>query len=67
MRYNDNRQERSINKGERNMKMLLTNNDRRFAGLAPHRKGNKGRDKNMEVIGAFLDYCEGTQIGGKKR
>lgn len=41
------------------MKMLLTNNDRRFAGLAPHRKGNKGRDKNMEVIGAFLDYCGG--------
>ncbi len=41
------------------MKMLLTNNSRRMAGLAPHRKGVGGRDKNMEVIGAFLDYCDG--------
>lgn len=41
------------------MKMLLTNNSRRWRGLAPHRKGMNGRDKNMEVIGAFIDYCEG--------
>ena len=27
------------------MNMLLTNNARRFAGLAPHRKSVKGRDK----------------------
>lgn len=39
------------------MKMLLTNNSRRMAGLAPYRKGINGRDKNMEVIGALLDYC----------
>lgn len=38
-------------------KMLLTNNSRRMAGLAPHRKGVNGRDKNMEAIGAFIDYC----------
>ena len=41
------------------MYMLLTNNSRRMAGLPTHRKGNKGRDKNMEIIGAFLDYCDG--------
>ena len=41
------------------MNMLLTNNSRRMAGLPTHRKGNKGRDNNMEVIGAFLDYCDG--------
>lgn len=41
------------------MNMLLTNNSRRMAGLAPYRKGFKGRDKNMEVISAFLDYCDG--------
>ena len=41
------------------MNMLLTNNSRRMAGLPTHRKGNKGRDKNMEIIGAFLDYCNG--------
>ena len=41
------------------MKMLLTNNSRRMAGLAPYRKGINGRDKNMEVIGAFLDYYDG--------
>lgn len=41
------------------MNMLLTNNSRRMAGLAPHRKGFKGRDKNMEVVSAFLDYCNG--------
>lgn len=39
------------------MEMLLTNNSRRFAGLAPHRRGTKGRDKNIEVVGAFIDYC----------
>lgn len=49
------------------MAMLLTNNSRRFAGLAPHRKGAKGRDKNMEVIGAFLDYCNGDCKGRRKR
>ena len=49
------------------MKMLLTNNSRRMAGLAPHRKGINGRDKNMEVIGAFLDYCDGkVRRGGGK-
>lgn len=40
------------------MKMLLTNNSRLMAGLPMHRKGNNGRDKNIEVIGAFLDYCD---------
>lgn len=43
------------------MNMLLTNNSRRMAGLAPYRKGFKGRDKNMEVISAFLDYCDGRR------
>ena len=41
------------------MPMLLTNNSRRMAGLPTHRKGSRVRDKNMEVIGAFLDYCNG--------
>ena len=49
------------------MNMLLTNNARRFAGFAPHRKGVKGRDKNMEVIGAFLDYCNGIRERKYKR
>ena len=49
------------------MNMLLTNNSRRMAGLAPHRKGAKGRDKNMEVTGAFLDYCDGKHERECKR
>lgn len=49
------------------MAMLLTNNSRRMAGLPTHRKGNKGRDKNMEVIGAFLDYCDGKHERKYKR
>ena len=49
------------------MNMLLTNNARRFAGLAPHRKSVKGRDKNMEVISAFLDYCDGKYEGRCKK
>lgn len=49
------------------MNMLLTNNSRRMAGLAPHRKGFKGRDKNMEVISAFLDYCDGKYEGRYKK
>lgn len=43
------------------MKMLLTNNARRFAGKAPHRKGKgkryKTRCEAWETICAFLDYC----------
>lgn len=38
-----------------------------MAGLAPHRKGFKGRDKNMEVISAFLDYCDGKYEGRHKK
>lgn len=49
------------------MNMLLTNNSRRFAGLAPHRRGIKGRDKNMEAIGAFLDYCDSKHERKHKR
>jgi hypothetical protein len=49
------------------MDMLLTNNSCRMAGLPTHRKGNKGRDKNMEVIGAFLDYCDGRHGRKGKR
>lgn len=49
------------------MNMLLTNNSRRMAGMPTHRKGNKGRDKNMEVIGAFLDYCNGKHERKCKR
>ena len=45
------------------MKMLLTNNSRRFAGKNALRKGKgkryKTRCEAMETIGAFLDYCEG--------
>lgn len=49
------------------MNMLLTNNSRRMAGLPTHRKYNKWRDKNMEVIGAFLDYCDGKNERKSKR
>lgn len=49
------------------MNMLLTNNSRRIAGFPTHRKGNKGRDKNMEVIGAFLDYCDDKNQRKSKR
>ena len=49
------------------MNMLFTNNSRRMAGLPTHRKGNKGRNKNTEVIGAFLDYCEGKHERKYKR
>lgn len=37
--------------------MLLTNNSRRMAGLAPHRKGVNGRNKNMEAM-AHLSISE---------
>lgn len=47
--------------------MLLTNNSRRMAGLAPHRRGVNGRDKNMEAIGAFIDYCNGEYGKGMVR
>lgn len=49
------------------MNMLLTNNSRRVAGLPTHRKGNKGRDKNMKIISAFLDYCDGKHKIKSKR
>jgi hypothetical protein len=49
------------------MNMLLTNNSRRMAGLPVHRKGNKGRDKNMEVISSFLDYCNSKYERKSKR
>lgn len=42
-------------------KMLLTNNARRFAGKAPHRKGKgkryKTRCEQIETVNAFIDYC----------
>ena len=44
------------------MKMLLTNNSRKTAGLPLHRKTNKKkryftRCEVMETFNAFLDYC----------
>lgn len=44
------------------MKMLLTNNSRKMAGLPLHRKKDKRkrfftRCNADEVIDAFLDYC----------
>ena len=44
------------------MKILLTNNSRKMAGLPLHRKSNKGkryltRCENMEVFMAFIDYA----------
>lgn len=47
--------------------MFLTNNSRRMAGIPVHRKGNKGRDKNMEVIGTFLGYRDGKYEKKHKR
>ena len=46
------------------MKMLLSNNSRKMAGLPLHRKKNKKkrfftRCEACETIGAFLDYCNG--------
>ena len=43
------------------MKMLLTNNARKMAGLPLHRKSNKRkryftRNEVMETFDAFLDY-----------
>ena len=43
-------------------RMLLTNNERKMAGLPLHRKTSKGkryhtRCEAWETIGAFLDYC----------
>lgn len=32
------------------MKMLLTNNSRRMAGLAPYRKGNNGRGGEEKCV-----------------
>lgn len=42
--------------------MLLTNNQRKYAGLRTHRKWNKQkrfytRCNAMEAISAFIDYC----------
>ena len=45
------------------MKMLLTNNSRRFAGKRTLRKGKGKRFKTrcevMEAVEAFLEYCDG--------
>lgn len=47
-------------------KMLLTNNSRRFAGKATHRKGKgkryNGRCEAMETVAAFLDYCNAKEV-----
>lgn len=46
------------------MKMLLTNNARKMAGLPLWRKKNKSkrfytRCEAMETVGAFLNWCNG--------
>jgi len=53
---------KATNKSPYSGKMLLTNNDRRRAGLTAHRKTNRKkryftRCEAAETIDAFLNYC----------
>ena len=50
-------------KKDQNVKMYLSNNSRKLAGLPMHRKKNAKkrfytRCEGMETIDAFLRYCE---------
>lgn len=50
-------------KNEKYIKMYLTNNSRRMAGLPLHRKKNARRRyltrcEGLETIDAFIRYCE---------
>lgn len=50
-------------KKNQNVKMYLSNNSRKLAGLPMHRKKNAKkrfytRCEGMETIDAFLRYCE---------
>lgn len=50
-------------KKNQNVKMYLSNNSRKLAGLPMHRKKNAKkrfytRCEGMETIAAFLQYCE---------
>lgn len=48
-------------------KMLLSNNQRKLAGIPMHRKKNRRkriytRCEAIEAISAFIDYCNGGDV-----